>query len=202
MGRISSPEQLNKMMKVSMFRIWVILALLLLLVGGAFYWFFNNEVVISEKYPCYISAEELPLDDYSYEILLKSSGDVQLAQVELEGATDAYGEEHMKQLVHPAILYIEDITKTEISGLETVEVAGFTGSVIHIPSEIFDCTSIVRDANFTEKEMRQVGMNPGIDYYPVLLDIKKNQDGSGPAPGLYTATVIIDVLKPSSMILR
>ena len=64
MGRISSPEQLNKMMKVSMFRIWVILALLLLLVGGAFYWFFNNEVVISEKYPCYISAEELPLEEY------------------------------------------------------------------------------------------------------------------------------------------
>ena len=48
------------MMKVSMFRIWVILALLLLLVGGAFYWFFNNEVVITEKYPCYISAEEVP----------------------------------------------------------------------------------------------------------------------------------------------
>ena len=45
-------------------------------------------------------------------------------------------------------------------------------------------------------------MYPGIDYYPVLINVKEDQNGNSPAPGLYTATVIIDVLKPSSMILR
>ena len=202
MDRISSPEQLNKLMKVSKYRIWVILVLLLLLVGGGFYWFMNNEVVISEKYPCYISEEEVTLEEYLYEILLKSSGDAGLARATLNGVTENFGEEHMKQIVHPAILYLEDITKTEIGGMETVEVAGFDGSVIYVPTEIFDCSSIIKNVSYTEKEMRQVGMNPGLDYYPVLLDIKKNQDGNGPTAGMYKATVIIDVLKPRSMILR
>lgn len=202
MDRISSPEQLNKLMKVSKLRIWIILILLLLLVGCGFYWFFNKEVVVSEQYPCYISAEEIPLEEYLYEILLKSSGDAQFAQVELEGAIEVYGEEPMKQLVHPGILYLEDITKTEMGGLETVEVADLTGTVIHIPNETFDCDSIVKNVHFTDKEMRQAGMNPGIHYYPVLLYIKNDQDGNAPDPGLYEATVIIDVLKPSSMILR
>lgn len=86
--------------------------------------------------------------------------------------------------------------------METVEVAGFSGSVTYVPDETFDLSSIVKDVSFTEKEMRQAGMNPGIDYYPVLINVKEDQDGNSPAPGLYTATVIIDVLKPSSMILR
>lgn len=202
MSRISSPEQLNKLMKVSRLRIWVILASLLLLVGCVFYWFMNNEVVISEKYPCYISAEEGQLNDYIYEILLESSGDAELARNGFEETTEFYGEEYKKQTVHPVILYIEDITKTEMGGLETIEVAGFKGSVIHIPNKTFDCESIVKDVHFTEKEMRQAGMYPGIDYYPVLAVIKEDQYGNVPAPGLYTATVIIDVLKPSSMILR
>ena len=202
MDRISSPEQLNKLMKVSRSRIWVILILLLLLVGGGFYWFINNEVVISEKYPCYISAEEVQLGDYFYNILLKSSGDAELAQATLDGITENLGEEHMKQIVHPAILYLGDITKTEIGGMETVEVAGFDGSVIYVPNETFDCSSVVKDVSFTEKEKRQVGMNPGIHYYPVPMNIKEDQGGNAPDPGLYKATVIIDVLKPSSMILR
>lgn len=202
MDRISSPEQLNKLMKVSKLRIWVILILLLLLVGCGFYWFFNKEVVISEQYPCYISAEEMPLEEYMYQFLLQSSGSAEIARGTLADATKYYGEEHMKQAVHPGILYLEDITKTEIGGLETVEVAGFSGNVMLIPNETFDFGSIVKDVHFTDKEMRLVGMNPGIDYYPVLLNIKEDQDGNAPDPGLYNATVIIDVLKPSSMILR
>ena len=202
MDRISSPEQLNKLMRVSRTRIWVILVLLLLLAGGGLYWFMNKEVVISEKYPCYVSEEEVPLGEYFYEILLKSSGDAGLAQDTLDRLTENLGKEHMKQMVHPAILYLADITKTEIGGMETVKVAGFAGSVTYVPDETFDLSSIVKDVRFTEKEMRQAGMNPGIDYYPVLINIKEDQNGNGPAPGLYTATVIIDVLKPSSMILR
>ena len=202
MDRISSPEQLNKLMKVSKSRIWVILILLLLLVGCGYYWFFNNEVVITEKYPCYISAEEVPLEDYVYEILLQSSGSEEFAQGNLEGTIEDFGAEYMKQTVRPALLYLEDLAKTEMNGLETVEVAGFRGGVVNIPDGAFDCSRIVKDAQFTEQEMRQVGMNPGIRYYPVLVAVKEPRGSRDPAPGLYTATVIIDVLKPSSMILK
>ena len=201
MDKINSPEQLNKLMKVSKARIWIILVLILLFISFGIYWFVHNDVVISEDHPCYISDEKVALSDFIYDVFYAELGDENLALNILDEAFATYGKEYLNKKIYPAIIYVSDISTTELLEQMPIEVIGLKGSVFHIPTATLDCSEFVKGASFTDKEMREVGMNPGVDYYPILVGLAENQEIKFSA-GLYNATVILEVLKPLSLFIN
>ena len=201
MDRITSPEQLNKMMKVSKARIWIILIAMLVFIALGIHWFINNEVVISEEHPCFISDKKVVLADYIYDTFYTETGNKELCEATLKLVAESYGEEYLNKKIYPAIIYTRDIENTELLEQMPIEVIGLKGSVFHIPTEKLDCKTIVKDASFTEKEMRQAGMDPGFEYYPIMAGLGENQDVEA-VSGLYKAKIILNVLEPMSLILN
>lgn len=201
MERITSPDQLNKMMRVSKARVWIALIVLLLLVSYGIYWFFNDEVEVSEVHPCYISTDVTTVRQYVHDILYESSGSEDLAQYEISEAINRNGEESMNQEIHPAVIYLRDISETELVELMPIQVEGLNGSVISFPNETLDCSKIIKGADFTSEEQCKVGMEPGIDYYPVLVALATDQDIKVES-GLYKAKVILNVIKPIDLIIN
>lgn len=187
------------MMKVSKARIWIILITMLAFIVFGLYWFINNDVVLSETHPCFISDEKTALKDYLYDIYYAETGNAELAQYNIDESIANYGEDYMNMQIFPAIIYVTDISNTELLELMPIEINGLRGSVLHLPTEKMDVSTFISDARFTNEEMIKNGMSPGLDYYPIMACLSAKQEIS---PGLYNATVILDVLEPKSLIFK
>lgn len=200
--KITSPEQLNRMMNVSGKRVWIMLALILGVLALGIFWFLNHEVVISEQYPCYVSEEKTTMDRFLYEIYREEMGDEEQAKAAIDGLIESYGRDYVVRDVYPAYIFVDDIQNTELISEMKIKVGDHNGTVAHMPTETFDFSEFQADRTFTEKEMREAGLNPGVEYSPVLVAIWADENNGSIRSGLYRASVIIDVLKPVTMLLN
>lgn len=200
--RINSPEEFNKLIKISKFRIWILLLLILISIIFGIIWFVKSEVVIEEHHPLYISNDVLKLGDLIYKTVYQESQDEKIAKDWVKGVEDLYGSDFINKDIYPACLFVDDVSKTEM--LEQMEIiaSDYKGIVLFMPFETFEYKKLFNISEFADEEMRQVGMNPGIKYSPIIVAIWANQVNENVKPGLYNSSVILDVLKPITMIFK
>lgn len=202
MARIDSPEKLNSMIKVSKLRIWIILISLLLFIIFGFFWFVKSSVVIEERHPLYISDELMTVRELYYKIVYQDFNDAETAGKWLSATEKAFGTDYMNRNVYPACLFVKDFSNSEMVEHMDIKASEYNGTILYLPFESFNYKNIFPNMEYTDEEMRKVDMTPGIKYSPAMVAIWAKQDGVNVKPGLYDSSVILDVLKPISMITK
>lgn len=202
MERIDSPEKLNSMIKVSKLRIWIILFLLLIFIVFSFVWFVKKSVVIEERHPLYISDEMTTVRDLLYKLIYQDSNDAEITKEWTNETEKIYGTDYMDSNIYPACLFVKDLSSSEMVEHMDIKAAEYNGTILYLPFENFNYKNIFTNMEYTDEEMRKVGMIPGINYSPVIVAIWAKQDNMKVKSGLYDSSVILDVLKPISMITK
>lgn len=201
-NRINSPEEFNKLIKISKFRVWILLLLILISIVIGIIWFVKSEVVIEERHPLYISNDVSKLGDLIYRTVYQELKNENLAKEWVKEMEDIYGSDFINKDIYPACLFIDDSSKTEMVDQMEIIASDYKGIVLFIPFETYDYKKLFNNIEFTDEEMRKVGMNPGIKYSPIIVAIWANQVNENVKPGLYNSSVILDVLKPITMIFK
>lgn len=195
--RIDSPEKLNRLMKISSVRIWVVMAVLLIAVAGGLAAFFSRSIVIEESHLCFVSDVWMP----SMEAMIgPGSGDE-----EADMAWKEYVEENFAGWLPPyaqiAYLVIRDIDSTEIQEQMPVRLGSAEGQVYFVWEEPSDHKELL-GLGMDEKEMRKAGLNPAGRYYLCTVFLFSDEPGLQTVPGFGMATVTLDVVDPVSLILK
>ena len=195
--RIDSPEKLNRLMKISSVRIWIVLAALLIAVAGGLAAFLSRDIVIQETHLCYVSDLWLP----SIEAMIgPGSGDEKT-----DIAWKEYVEINFAGLLPPyaqiAYLVLEDIDSTEIEEEMPVRFGSAEGQVYFIWPEPSDQEELLQ-LGMDEKKMRQAGLNPAGLYYLCTVFLFNDEPGLQTEPGFGMATVTLNVVDPVSLILK
>lgn len=200
--KINSPEQLNRMMKVSNARIWIILFFLLIVIISGLIWFCKNEIILEEYYPCYVLAEKRLKKDLLHDIILEQTGDIDITEHWMDELIENNGEDYINQIVYPVCLYVKDIANSELIEYLEIKILDIKGVIDFIPVNDFNCNKFFPNMNLSDEAKRKVGLNPGIDYSFVFATIPVNKADGLINSGLYNASVILDVIRPITMIVK
>lgn len=197
--RITSPEELNKRLKVSKAGVWAVLVLLLLIMTAWLLWLFKSEVSITEDYSCLVAGDERTLSDYIYDIILLESRDPETAKDVADGVISGYGEEFSGRHLQTVCIFVDEAEKTELEALMLISVNGHEGIIIDVPSDSFDYREFLYGS-------KALGFLPGKHIrgsqstFAVMAGLYT--DGIVPlSPGLYRTQVVKEVIRPSELIL-
>ncbi len=195
--RITSPEQLNRRMKINHVGVWILLAVLTVALITGLILLASRDIVIRESHLCYVTGTSGPSMDMLYELFMAETGNRE--DMTREKITETYGEA-LSPYSQIAYFLVRNMEETEIAEGMTVRADGSEGRVVSIPREMTDYEQILQ-AGVSEEEIRKAGLMPGIPYHLIVAFFPCGETGPDLTPGFCSAEVILNVLNPVSVIL-
>ena len=196
--RISSPEELNRRMKINRVGIWIVLTLLTVAVIVGMILFLSGKIVMRETHLCYVTDVSMPSIDALYEVFL--SDPIYRTSVTKDALKAVYGDT-LRPYSQFTYFLIEDLEETEMAEGMKFYIGDNWGYVISIPNKPTKYEDILR-LGFGEKEMRKAGLTPGIPYYLMIAFLSAEEPAPILTDGFYTADVVLDTVDPISFILK
>lgn len=195
--RINSPDIFEQKMKISGIRMWILLSVLTVLIITGLILFLSNRIKVTvESDLCYVFKDTMTYHEAMTKSIQLASPQYAYMYEGLEQTLNGYPPDNMVQSV---VLSFDDNKQTICEGMP-LQIQGRSGEVL-ITTLPISFQQLIENGT-PEEDLLKAGFVPSKEY-TFICAVLYLPEGMKPLPeGLSKATILLDELEPTTLILK